>query len=180
MEGAVCVEGRCGCNSNDDCYGGFKCSSYHTCIAGSVELRSVDILDCSSLGKLYSVASCSGNNGRYTLKYENEVVAELNLNSKNRYNFNLSKTGTHYIKFTNLRSGAMASIVWEFETSSAYHEYENNQLKVSDGKNTQLYKLTNLGQGSAQFNMDSSSTTLTIEHAGSGTDALVIKTIIIM
>ena len=186
--GSVCTQSQadnkyiCGCNSDADCYRTLKCSSSNTCISASLEFKKVERLTCDYIKKENkNIISCSERNGIFTLedKFENKI--ELNLNTNKQYHYNMSKTGTHYMKFTNVTSGALVLIVWEFDSSEHNPgKVNNNFLKVSDGNNVQSYNGTIYGDNSIQFRMGSTSKTLIIEHDGSGTDAVVVKSVIIM
>ncbi len=186
--GSVCTQSHadnkyiCGCNSDADCYRTLKCSSSNTCISASLELKNVERVTCDYIkNRNKSIVSCTERSGIFSLsdKYENNI--ELNVNTNKQYNYSMSQTGKHYMKFTNLTSGALVMITWEFDSSERNPSKVNdNFLKVSDGDIVQSYQGSIYGDNSIQFRMGSTSKTLIIEHDGSGTNAVVVKSVIIM
>ena len=185
ITGTLCTQTKpdnqyaCGCKSDSDCRSVFKCGSSMKCISSSFEIQRPERLTCEYIKKASKLLdSCENiSTGKYKLKDIYETEIELYVDANKQRQFNVSQTGKHYIKFTNLRPSAKASIVWGFE-NNLKQDRENNYLKVSDGSNAQLYKATNSGDNRIEFTLGSSSKTLIIEHAGSGSESLYITSII--
>ncbi len=85
------------------------------------------------------------------------------------------------MEFTNLRAGATARIVWEFDSGRFGMEtIYKNRLKVSDGNIVQYYPGQKYGDNTVEFKLGSDSKTLIIEHDGEGKDAIAVKSVILM
>ena len=173
--GSACVSdeygiGNCQCLTDDDCPNAERpvCNTeFFYCLEPqevSVDdtLLTIDSFNskgCPEYTKIDTVKSCTGEAGNdAVVTYNNGVIVTYNVN-KTFYNSTQTVVlkGDHTITIDNISSmkASKVIVIWKIMTTST--NYDDNYLKISDGKNEKIYKTTQAKvETDAEFSIDSS------------------------
>ena len=171
--GSACVSdeygiGNCQCLTDDDCPDAERpvCNTeFFYCMEPqevSVDdtLLTIDSFNsdgCPEYTKIDTVKSCTGEAGNNAIvTYNNGVIVTYNVNKK-FFPSTVVLKADHTITIDNISSMKASKVIVTWKIMTTPTNYDDNYLKISDGKNEKIYKTTQAKvETDAEFSIDSS------------------------